>query len=30
MAVFHGIRRLGRYDANGRLLDTLSGSEVAL
>ncbi len=29
MAVFHGIRRLGRYDANGRLLDTLSGSEVA-
>ena len=29
MAVFHGIRRLGRYDANGRFLDTLSGSEVA-
>ena len=29
MAVFHGIWRLGRYDANGRLLGTLSGSEVA-
>ena len=29
MAVFHDIRRLGRYAANGRLLDTLSGSEVA-
>ena len=27
--VFHGIWRLARYDANGRWLDTLGGSEVA-
>ena len=29
MAVFHDIRRLGRYATNGRLLDTLSGSQEA-